>query len=173
MGNLCCRSRKKYNLANIYHKNSISTSNDIIENIINKNPISPNIITEEKNCSQAFCNDKESGEIKLKKELKTEELPKIINIEDEFDNIIIEERIKQTNEEVVNIILSSEEEENLIIEDIFLITINSEKKDNNYLLLEEYLSEQKRSNSRLLFNYNDIDNIMLHLINNETKVNPI
>jgi hypothetical protein len=66
--------------------------------------------------------------------------------------------------------ITKEESENLFIEDTFLITLKSDNEKKILLYLDEYFKELQSGGSDLLLRINDIDSILLHLINHESKV---
>ena len=166
MGNICCKSRKKFILDDKEAKLDICTKRDIT--IPSKNLVIQNILDEEKSCFKINSADQEKKDSKVEQE--SEYLSKLKNLKEDSEKIISTDLNQLANEEVIKIVVILDDEENSMIEDTFFITIKTEHKDKNYLLLEEYLNELYKANLSLLFKYNDLDNILLHLINNETKV---
>jgi hypothetical protein len=165
MGNICCKSRKK----NLIDKINVSTSSEQTNTKSTKH-IKINPVEEEQHCLNSKSIEEEVKE-PLKKQNQNEEEVNINSnkslVVKEGTHIMVSENNVKDNDTIQD---NNEDEENSLIENTLFITVNKLHSNRNLLLLEEYLQELENTKLELSLRCNDLDNILLHLINNENKV---
>jgi len=166
MGNICCKSRKK----NLIDKINVSSSSSEQKFTNSPKHIKLNPVEEEQHCLKYKCIEEEVKE-PLKTQILIEEEIKIntnksLLVQEGTNEMVCENIVKDTGK----ILDNKEDEENSLIENTLIITVNKLHSNKNFLILEEYLQELENAKLDLSLRCNDLDNILLHLINNENKV---